>query len=701
MKKSIIFPLIALALSIVLSPPDTAAQKSQSADVLLGAALHQEEVEGNLEAAIETYKKLLAEFPGNRPLAAQAQLHLGFCYEKLGEAQTKEARAAYERVVHDFADQAEQVQAARARLAALAGTPSRTAGTEMTIRRVWSGPGVDVTGSPSPDGRYLSIMDPDSGDLAIWEIASGQKRRLTNKGSWSTAEMVLDSTWSPDGKKIAFAWLTKDMAPELRIIGSDGSEPRTLAAAWPLDWSPDGRSILAIVAKNNVPERIALVSVADGSLTTLGTAEKKILSWTASYSADGKHIVYDLPQQKGSRERDVFMMSIDGKQDIPLVKHPADDQLLGWLPGSDTVLFASDRTGTQDAWALHVVDGKPQGEPVLVRKDIGQISPMGFSDRGSFYYNLGVSVVDVFEGSLDLAKGTVVDPPKKIIQRVAGTNYSAEWSPDGKYLAYVSERQAGSASKSSYILCVRSDQTGEEREVPLPIESFWRMHWSADSRAVFAAMSDKANQGLFKIDIQTGKQTLLAGSGWSESLIKNFAVSPDGKSVYYAHFQWTKKLVTIIRHDLETGQEKEIYRKAAPPDIGAVTISPDGKYLSFSTADSIANRGHVIRIVPTVGGETRDLLQGILETFTNHAWTPDGKTILFIKRAASAKGEKRELWQIPFAGGEPQKINMGMELELRDMQLHPDGRRIVFTSGKKSNEIWVMENFLPAMKVAK
>lgn len=71
MKKSIIFPLIALALSIVLSSPDTAAQKSQSADVLLGAALHQEEVEGNIEAAIKTYKKLLAEFPGNRPLAGR------------------------------------------------------------------------------------------------------------------------------------------------------------------------------------------------------------------------------------------------------------------------------------------------------------------------------------------------------------------------------------------------------------------------------------------------------------------------------------------------------------------------------------------------------------------------------------------------------------------------------------------------------
>lgn len=700
MKKSIFFPLIALALSIFLLPPDTAAQKSQSADVLLGAALHQEEVEGNLEAAIETYKKLLAEYPGNRPLAAQAQFRIGMCYERLGR---REAQKAYEEVLAKYTDQAEFVTKARSRLAALGGTPSRTASTEMTIRRVWSGSTGDNVESPSPDGRYLSIYDAESGgDLVIWEIASGQKRRLTNKDR-STAESVLSSTWSPDSKKIAYCWLTKDLTGGLRIIGIDGSEPRILGAVWPLDWSPDGRSILAVVPKDNSkPEMLALVSVADGSLTTLGTAEKPISSWSwdAGYSADGKYVVYDNRQQEGSPERDIFIVSIDGKQPIPLVKHPADDQLLGWVPGSDTVIFVSDRTGKQDAWALHVVDGKPQGEPILVRKDIGQISPLGFTDRGSFYYSLGVSVVDVFEGSLDLAKGTVVAPPKKIPQRVVGTSYSAEWSFDGKCLAYVSERKAGSASQSSYILCIRSDQTGEEREIPLSTGSFWRMHWSADSGAVFATMGDATNQGLFKIDIRTGKQALLARSGWSDSLIKDFAVSPDGKSVYYAHFQWVKKLANIIKYDLGTGQEKEVYRQAAPPDLGNLTVSPDGKYLSFSTADSIAKQSFVIRILPTAGGETRDILRGKLEIFAKHAWTPDGKTILFVKRTASGtKDEKRELWQVDSAGGEPKKINVGMEL--REMQLHPDGRRIVFTCGNISREIWAMENFLPTLKVVK
>ena len=74
--------------------------------------------------------------------------------------------------------------------------------------------------------------------------------------------------------------MTKDIGLELRIIGSDGSGLRILPGAWPLDWSPDGSFLLALVPRNkNANPELGLVSVADGSLTTLGTVEKPISSW--------------------------------------------------------------------------------------------------------------------------------------------------------------------------------------------------------------------------------------------------------------------------------------------------------------------------------------------------------------------------------------------------------------------------------------
>src|SRR5438128_5302142 len=105
MKRTLIAGLIlCAALTLTAAAQKSAAQKPQAAEALLGAAIHQEEAEGNLETAIAGYKKFLSQYGNNRPLAAKAQYHLGLAYEKLGNA---EARKAYERVVNEFADQKE------------------------------------------------------------------------------------------------------------------------------------------------------------------------------------------------------------------------------------------------------------------------------------------------------------------------------------------------------------------------------------------------------------------------------------------------------------------------------------------------------------------------------------------------------------------------------------------------------------------
>ncbi len=690
MRTASIRTVIGVLLLFLLTGVQATGQGDKQGEALLQAAKNTELVKGDLRAAIEQYKQILERSGVGRTVAAKALLEMGQCYEKLGQT---EARSAYEQLVRQYADQTEQAQAARARLAALGGTTSRTAGTDIAVRRLLPESAVDTSGAPSPDGRYLSMSDPASGDLAVLEIGTGQKRRLTDKGSWSTAETAFMSRWSPDGKKIAYLWLNKQMTPELRIIGSDGSEPRTLPMAGILlDWSSDGKYFLARTPGKDNSFDLALISTADGTANILKAGQT---IYRAAFAPDGKYIVYELAAQKDSPPYDLAMLSIDGKQQIPLVRHPANDRLLGWVPGTDFLLFTSDRTGTQDAWALRVFNGRTDGDPVLVKQDIGQAFPMGFTREGSFYYGLVRNVVEAYEVPLDMGKGAATDRPRKIFERVVGRNYTPEWSPDGKYLAFVSERKPESAKQFSYFLCIRSDQTGEEREVPLPIQSFWTMHWSAGSDAIFATATEGSIQGLFKIDIQTGKLTLVAPGG-TDALIKNFAVTPDGRSIYYAHFQWAKMLVPIIRHDLVAGQENEVYRKSAPPDIGSVTFSADGKYLSFTTSDDLAKRGHVIRIMAVSGGETWDLLEGKLETFTNHVWTPDGKTILFVNRTGSGKEEKRELWQVPSGGGDPRKIDI--KIDLNDVRLHPDGRRIAFTSGKTTNEIWVMENFLSALK---
>ena len=101
----------------------------------------------------------------------------------------------------------------------------------------------------------------------------------------------------------------------------------------------------------------------------------------------------------------------------------------------------------------------------MVKPDMGRISPMGFTRRGSYYYGLRTGMNDVYVATLDLATGKLLAPPTKATQRFVGSNHGPAWSPDGKYLAYISQRGPSRFGRGSRIISIRSVKTGEEREL--------------------------------------------------------------------------------------------------------------------------------------------------------------------------------------------------------------------------------------------
>jgi len=681
MKKSIIFPLIALALSIVLSPPDTAAQKSQSADVLLGAALHQEEVEGNLEAAIETYKKLLAEFPGNRPLAAQAQLHLGFCYEKLGEAQTKEARAAYERVVHDFADQSEIVAQARVRLAALGGPG---AGGGLVARRVLtdaSGVGEVLTA----DGKYIRGIDWDTGDVVQFEVAGGQRTRITNRLPWSKTEGDLgDKAFSRDGKQIAYDAEAlsdaKDWVFSLRIRNLDGSGLRTLYSekgsyVVPLDWSPDAGSILALRELNKAIE-LTLISTADGSVRVLRSITSGWFSFQrASFSPDGRFVAFSLVREGSPPHGDVFLMTADGRNEVVVAGHPAEDQLLGWT----SLVFLSDRSGMWDIWTVHIIGGKQQGEPELLKKDFGYDSEvLGFAPDGFFYYKTHTSSGRLYNGAVDLETGKVLVPPAPVTTRYTGPPSQPTWSPDGRNLLYISRR--GDIGPGNNILTIRSAATGEERFLSPRLRFVNQISWAPDGRSVIALGFTATGSGAFRIDTETSEITKLADGGLVPKLC------PDGKTLVFVKGETRGPI--IRKRNLDTGEESEVVI------IGGINydLSPDGREVVFQVDGAV-------KTVSLNGGEPRELFRGLAQHYWLR-WTRDGRYII----AQALFTASPEIWRVPTQGGTPLKLDLSVPTigDCGCFTLHPDNSRFAFSVKEESkSELWVLENFLPALKVAK
>jgi Tol biopolymer transport system component len=668
-----------------------ALQNSSQHKVLFEKAKFTMETKGDLKGAIALFEEIIKKYPNEREYAARSLYLMGTCYERLGERQTQQAQAAFQRIVHDYPDQTAEVNLAKEKL--LFFQKPRVliepGGGDVRLRKFLD---FGTIGPPSMDGRLFPCWD-DSGNLAVMDIW-GKERRLTDDASWEKGDFADSAIISPDGGKVAYGWWHKgSTAYDLKVVSIDGSGQRILYSKSdiignagylsPLDWTPDGQRILGFLRKEG-GGTIGFISIADGSYRGIKDIGKQNMGRlvTARLSPDGRWIAYDYLQNGKS---DVFIMTADGSREIALEEHPADDFIMDWTP-QNSILMASDRSGSWDAWLVSVKDGKAEGDPTLVKRDFGQpygatgISPLGFSRDGAFYYVTRSWMEEVYVATVDPEKRELIVPPKKPAQSFEGANCYPDWSPDGKYLAFTSRRGPMSSA-----LCLISFDTAEQRDiVPSKTGRLIRLNWHPDGKSVVVV----GGGGIQRVDIESGHASpvVTEGDGFHSP-----RCTPDGKYVYYGgDYSVKDKDSRIMRVNLETKEKTEIYRSAQ--QIIRLDISPDGRSLAFL---EFADRA--LKVMSIDGGQPR-----VVHKFDKSkgwgrsvAWSPDGKYLFYAKTPEEEdKTGQIELWRIPSAGGEPVRLPLtakGME----NLRIHPDGRRIAFNTSEMKNETWVMENFLP------
>jgi len=611
-----------------------------------------------------------------------------------------------------------------------------------TVRQVWADRRTDLLGAPSLDGRYLAFVDWETGDLAVRDLATGQNYRLTNKGSWrDSAEYAYFSVISPDSRQVAYAWFNEQKFYELRVVsiedtrppllfptsevgaggppgpllsrpgvalprnpGVRGSTPRVLCRGdevqfiKPTFWSMDGKYILALVFGKKILNQIVLFSTADGSMKTLKTPFW-IYPKMMGMSPDGRWIVYSLNQEPPYIQHDIFLLSTDGTQDIPLVEHPANDVFPVWAPDGKSILFTSNRSGTLDVWGIPMADAKAQGPPVMVKKDIGRFLPLGFTRKGSFYYGLRTGTEDAYVASLDPATGKVLEPPKPVSKLLVNVNRSPDWSPDGRQLAFLSRVDTENHGVEMRVVTIQSAETGEERQFGVPKLGYldW-LRWSPDGRSFLVGGSDTNNNfgGLYQVDAESGQVTALVQGAFAPPRGFQGVWSRDGKAVFYLHEDMRQTYTSMRFRNLENGQEQILHQTAPHWRHNNLALSPDGRFLAFGLSDGNRTQAKVLLVIPAPGGEAREVLKLNHESLSGVAWTRDGSHLLFSR---AGKG-KPELCRIPARGGEPRSLGLAANENAR-VSFHPDGRRIAYTAGETSTEVWVMEDFLPASRASR
>jgi Tol biopolymer transport system component len=670
---------------VLLLVASVSTQQRRPQDVDLQSAIRTATIDGDLDKAATLFAAIADTYKADRATAATALLHLADVYQKRGDAQ---ARSIYQRILRDFADQTAAVDVARAAL----GGPSGRGSAGMTYKRIWPESDVpraaDVNGTVSPDGRHLSYLDWQSGDLMLRDLRDGTDRRLTGTGKWPQSnEYAEESAISRDGGKIAYAWYDGKDRYQLRVgdLRSTSLQPKTVLddpdVRWlePHDWSPDGRSVIVLLTRRNRKTEVALAGVADGSIRTLAPTDWRGTT-KACLSPDGRWLAFDRAVGKpADDERDIFLVASESGQEKVAIANPGLDRVVGWSPDGARLLFSSDRSGSLSLWEQPMRDGSMHEAATLLKADIGSES-LGISADGDLFVGQQVAGRNIYIAEVDFATGRVIKPATRAVDRFVGMNEWPDWSPDGKFLSYVYARNWVGRSPS---IAIKSLDDGRIREIPLDLINGRAPFWAPDGRSLVTHGVDADGRpGVYRIAAADGAVTPIVHAGPNEWFgYPQF--SPDGRKLYFAKSAGSAG--GIVEYELDSGRQRVVIKGAAP---GAV--APDGKSIAAVRRTGDASAIVVASLIDHVEREVLRVArpQALLQSLS---WAPDSRSV--IVNTFWNDGEKRETWLVPLDGGAHKVLDLPGHSWSR-VRVHPDGKRVAYHAGELGSEVWVLENFL-------
>lgn len=560
----------------------------------------------------------------------------------------------------------------------------------------------------SADGSTLCYLHPKNGALVFRDLASGAEQQLpTEEGYLRIHRLAL----SRDGQRAAYSWADIDDPPSypsrLRVVDRDGGPYRSLRQYGDInaaDWSPDGKSILGLRGRDG---RFEIVVVPADPGDVVDPSDVRVLtsldSWwipglniggnwrQQCFSPDGDYVVYDARADKDASQRDIFLLHTDREHQTPvrLELNPADEFVLGWAPDG-RILFCSNRARSWDARAIVVSDGQAEGDSKLVRHNVGQIDPMGFTDDGSYYYHQQSDKTSVFIATLDNDRHRIVAPTALLAQHQYEVGaFAPDWSPDGRSLAY----SLSTPESDDFTILIRDERTRQEVEIRPKIGVIQSLQWSPDSTSLLA----RSNRKSFLIHV-TGQEVTpvvspMLQADWSH----------DGQAIVYATPDHGDK---IMMRWLQSSREEELHRVEPPHGLYALALSPGGKELAFSTWEKSANASALYIMPMDRSAPPRKRLQlprGQWIYRRSLEWTPDGNEILFVKSmVAEAEIQSHTFWRIAAQGdGHGSSLGLGSKdlshervFSVWGLSVHPEGRRVAFGAIRYSAGIWVMENLL-------
>ncbi|MCD7817177.1 MAG: PDZ domain-containing protein [Bacteroides sp.] len=476
-----------------------------------------------------------------------------------------------------------------------------------------------------PATNGTDVVFTYAGDLYKAPLSGGEAQRLTSHIGYE-----IFPRFSPDGKSIAFTG-QYDGNTEVYLVSADGGEPKRLTYTSTnsrddlgdrmgpnnvtMTWTRDGKQI---VYRNRIGDgfegKLWTVSKDGGMSEALPLPEGGF----CCYSPDGKKLAYNRvfrefrswKYYRGGMADDIWIYDSQAKKVTNITNNVAQDIFPMWI--GEEIFFASDRDMTMNLFVYNTKTGITEKVTNYADYDVKFPSTDGtiiVYEQGGYLYKLDpktrrsekISITlnsdnvdarseqkhvsdDLTAASLSAdgkrvvvtARGEVFDVPvqkgvTRDITRTPGAHErEAEWAPDGKYIAYISDRTGETE------VWLEAAEGGDPIQLTKDNDTYIRsIQWSPDSKSIL--YTDRKNR-VVTVDVASKtKKEILRNP---ESEFYDVSYSPDSQWLTYTKPAANQMSVVYI-YNLKTGKEYPVtekwYNSSEP------VFSTDGKYLIFSS----------------------------------------------------------------------------------------------------------------------
>ncbi|WP_337866496.1 PDZ domain-containing protein [Ignavibacterium sp.] len=482
---------------------------------------------------------------------------------------------------------------------------------------------VDARMLQYPDVSKTHISFTYAGDIWIVPKDGGIAHRLTTaKGTEGFAK------FSPDGSQLAFSG-NYDGNVDVYVISSLGGLPKRIThhgmSDRIIDWFPDGKNLLFASSRESGKQRFSqFYKVSkDG-----GLAEKLPLPYAefGSVSPDEKKIAFTTRTRMfrtwkrylGGMAADIYVFDFDKMTSENISNSTANDEIPMWKENKIYYLSDRDKNQRYNIWVYDLANKQNKQLTFFDKFDV-HFPSIGENEivfeAGGLLYLLELSTEKIrdvkinvvtdgatllaqnenvekliqnfsisYNGSRALfeARGEIFSVPAEngavinLTQSSGVAERYPAWSPNGKYVAYFSDKTG------EYQLTIRDIENPQVEKTLTSFEDGYRykIYWSPDSKKlVFIDQTMTINL----YDMDSDKITKVDKQLWYyEGGLRNFSVSWSSDSRYFAYGKDKENRASAIAiYDTKEDKLHQVtsgfYSDSNP------VFDPDGKYLYFLT----------------------------------------------------------------------------------------------------------------------